>query len=66
MGGNRHHKQASESDRDTDAHKYYEISTHRGNQELEADQETIEEAPVEIVNRQKMELRAWNVKDMPR
>ena len=30
------------------------------------DQETIEEAPTDIVNRKKMELRAWNVKDMPR
>ena len=26
---------------------------------------TIEENPVDVVNRKKMELRAWNVRDMP-
>ena len=59
IGGGK--KEESEED-----HKYYEISTHRGNQELEADQVTIEENPVDIVNRKKMEMRAWQVKDMPR
>ena len=60
-------KQRSVSREDSDeGNKYYEISTHRAMQELEADQVTIEENPVDIVNRQKMELRAWNVRDMPR
>ena len=45
-----------------EARKYYEVSTHRGNQELDADQETIEEDLIDIVNRKKME----RVKDMPR
>jgi len=63
IGSKRQSAQRSDSE---EAQKYYEISCQRGNQELDVDQETIEENPVDIVNRKKMELRAWNVRDMPR
>ena len=58
-------KSEPREDLEDDQNKYYEISSHRAMQELEVDQVTIEENPVDIVNRQKMELRAWNVRDMP-
>ena len=58
-------KSEPREDLEDDQNKYYEISTHRVMQELEADQVTIEENPVDVVNRKKMELRAWNVRDMP-
>ena len=44
-------KSASREDYEDDQNKYYEISSHRAMQELEVDQVTIEENPVDIVNR---------------